>query len=89
MLLFSIVCLQTSCADSGEPSVESTETTTTAETEVSLLPDVKYNGETVTLLVRSEFIYEFSAEQTGDVVDDAVFARKDVYKRQIYDCRPR
>ena len=75
MLLFSIVCLQTSCADSGEPSVESTETTTTAETEVSLLPDVKYNGETVTLLVRSEFIYEFSAEQTGDVVDDAVFAR--------------
>lgn len=48
------------------------------------LPDVKFNGETVTLLVRSEFVYEFLNEQTGDVVDDAVFARNSQIE-EMYD----
>ena len=39
------------------------------------LPARNFGGETITFLVREELGYEFDAEQSGDVVDDAVYRR--------------
>lgn len=71
-----------SCGSSNEDSKTttnaSTSDTTAAEEDTSIhddLPSRDFNDETITFLVREELGYEFDAEQTGDVVDDAVYKR--------------
>ena len=57
---------------------QNSDQTTTATEDTSIhddLPARDFKGETITFLVREELGYEFDAEQTGDVVDDAVFKR--------------
>lgn len=39
------------------------------------LPEIDMGGKTVNILVREEVDYEFSAEQTGDIIDDAIYKR--------------
>lgn len=39
------------------------------------LPDIDLKGTKVSILVREEVFYEFAAEQTGDIIDDAIFER--------------
>ncbi len=57
--------------NSGKP-----DETAPAEPEETTIPDKQFNGSTVTVLCRSEKGYEFSVEaETGDIVEDAVFAR--------------
>ena len=59
-------------------SPQNPDQTTTAAEDTSIhddLPARDFKGETITFLVREELGYEFDAEQTGDVVDDAVFKR--------------
>ena len=71
-----------SCGSSNEDSKTttnaSTSDTTAPKEDTSIhddLPSRDFNDETITFLVREELGYEFDAEQTGDVVDDAVFKR--------------
>ena len=46
------------------------------ETARDSLPELDYNGETVTIFAASDLpIVEFDAEQTGDIVDDAIYQR--------------
>lgn len=88
LILFALLCA--SCG-SGTPDIpagnESGETTVSTDTteqlseretvRCSLPEDLKFDGKKVNVLVRdgSEFIIEIFTEQTGDVVDDAVFNR--------------
>lgn len=88
LILFALLCA--SCG-SGTPDIpagnESGETTAGTDTteqlseretvRCSLPEDLKFDGKKVNVLVRdgSEFIIEIFTEQTGDVVDDAVFNR--------------
>lgn len=47
-----------------------------SETELSDdLPEVNYNGREFNIIARTNFAYEFDAEQTGDILDDAIYAR--------------
>ena len=39
------------------------------------LPEIDYEGDSVTILYREEVAYEFATEQTGEPVDDAVYDR--------------
>ncbi len=55
-------------------SAETTEVTE-AETTRDNLPESDFNGEKFNTLIRREWDYEFDAEQTGDIVNDAVHAR--------------
>lgn len=88
LILFALLCA--SCG-SGTPDIpagnESGETTAGTDTteqlseretvRCSLPEDLKFDGKKVNVLVRdgSEFIIEIFTEQTGDIVDDAVFNR--------------
>ena len=58
-------------------SVESTEPDSTApETTRDSLPELDYGGQTVTIFAASDLpIVEFDSEQTGDIVDDAIYQR--------------
>ncbi len=50
--------------------------TTAAEELPSLVIDERWDGEDVTMLVRSEFLYEFLNDDTADVVNDAIYKRQ-------------
>ncbi|MBO5220618.1 MAG: hypothetical protein J6C52_14410 [Clostridia bacterium] len=90
ILVLAAALLLTSCgsgeqnADPSESTVDTTVPEVTSpenarEAVPSTLPDnLDFNGETITILQRSEepYIKEFNiAEETGDVVDDAVYNR--------------
>lgn len=71
-----------SCGSSSDggttttPAQTSDAQTTVADDSVhDDLPQRDFNNDTITFLVREELDYEFDSEQTGDVVDDAVFKR--------------
>lgn len=77
-LLLCGLLLSVSCGSSdGETTEAVTDDTTSTETTepASTLPDKDYGGIDVNMLVRTEFKYEFGAEESGDIVDDAVYAR--------------
>ena len=79
ILCFLLAALLCSCGQAANdgPSETTADSgasdTTAAETEY--LPDRDYEGADFNMLVRTEFLYEFGAEESGDVVDDAVYAR--------------
>ncbi len=62
----------------GTTAAQDVETTEAVETTTALtngLPEVDLNGIDFNILQRSEFVYEFGAESTGEVVNDAVYDR--------------
>ena len=76
LLLCAIVASTVACGDAADDSDVTTEggATDTTTTEVTgrdavsdNLPDKDYNGATFTILNRTGFEYEFTAEETGDV----------------------
>ena len=89
ILLAAILCSTAACADSGEKpedtagsstSAGDTETATGTETgreSVSDdLPTVDYGGAEFTIMDRTKYVYEFTAEEeNGDILNDAVHER--------------
>jgi len=73
--------LLTSCGEGAVPVTD--ENTTAAETTAEPVIDnyeplrnLNFNGDTVTMLIRTQFEYEFYAESlNGEVVNDAVYER--------------
>jgi hypothetical protein len=72
-----------SCAEK-DAGVGSTDETTPAVTETETadprdiddgLPDVQFDGATFTLFCREEAFDQYFSEQTGEVVDDAIYTR--------------
>lgn len=65
--------------ESGQDSTAVVETTDDTETQADLyaaLREVDAGGQTVTMLLREEFAYEFWAEEaTGEAIQDTVYAR--------------
>ena len=51
------------------------ETETEARSAIDQMEAADFGGRDVHMLVRREFLYEFSAEETGDIVSDAVHSR--------------
>ena len=69
-----------SCSDDVPAASDTASADTTAPvTEAArdnLDPTLDFNEETVTLIVDNEmYITDFTAEQTGDIVDDALYQR--------------
>lgn len=68
---------------SSDPSPGTAETSSVTETEAETtdgtirddLPDMNLDGRQFNFLLRQEVNYEFSVEQTGDIVNDAVYQR--------------
>lgn len=68
-------CQNTSQDPTTEVSTEP-ESTPPETTRDSLPDDLNYGGQTVTIFAASDLpIVEFDAEQTGDIVDDAIYQR--------------
>lgn len=90
LLLMSILAAA-SCGDSKTPSPsettasDSTETTAPADDQPKLdLPEVDYNGRKYTILTTQHASYEYdAAEETGDIVNDAVFRRNQTVEDQL------
>jgi len=85
-LLASVTVISAVSCASEAPADETVQTsaeiTDTAVSEASDektvsddLPDIDLKGKKVSILVREEVDYEFSTEQTGDIIDDAIFDR--------------
>lgn len=76
-LLALAACGETeSSVVNNETTATQTDETTTEAVREDSLPELDYNGETVTIYAASDLpITEFDAEQTGDIVDDAVYNR--------------
>ena len=74
----------TSGNDTTKPT-DSAETTAPADNSPKLeLPDVDYNGKTFTILTTVHASYEYDAvEETGDVVNDAVFRRNQTVEDKL------
>ena len=82
VLLLAAAAATASCGG-GDTTADTTAAVTekTAETVVDdnrvndALPEMDYEGDSVTILYREEVAYEFDTEQTGEPVDDAVYDR--------------
>lgn len=86
-VLLLAALLVSSCAqETSETAAETvtqptTETATETETEtappsaIDRMEAADFGGRDVHMLVRQQFLYEFSAEETGDIVSDAVYNR--------------
>jgi len=77
-LLALAILLASTTACGGTASTDTTADTTpevTTEPPRDDLPDMTFGGETFNILCRTEWAYEFDVEETGDVVDDAIWAR--------------
>ena len=74
----------TSGNDTTKPT-DSAETTAPVDNSPKLeLPDVDYNGKTYTILTTVHASYEYDAvEETGDVVNDAVFRRNQTVEDKL------
>lgn len=76
MLVIAAVMNAISCGDNANSDDETTsDTVSDTVTKRDDLPDVNYNGEEFNMLIRTEWAYEFDVEETGDIVDDAVYSR--------------
>ena len=81
-LLLAVAAATASCGG-GETSAETTAAVTesAAVTEVDEnrvndnLPEMNYEGDSVTVLYREEVAYEFDTEQTGELMDDIIYER--------------
>lgn len=67
--------------DAASDSVQDTYVEDTAA--IDALPDGDYGGREVNMLVRREFLYEFGADESGDIVDDAVYDRNRKIKEKF------
>jgi len=78
-LLFALILSTFSCGDAASATgTTSLDETTETPVETSLfdtLPDEDFGGAEFRMLVPTELDYEFAEEQTGDIVDDAEYAR--------------
>jgi len=78
LALLVLVPVMTACKD-GKETADTTafETveTTAAETSRDDLPDKDFGGAAFNILGRDQWAYEFDTDETGDVVDDAVYKR--------------
>ncbi len=93
LLMVLLMAAQTLASCGGSETTETTGETTpavteTAATETELtanLPDVKYDGETITMLTAAEQWqdYYYVEEDTGDVVDSAVYQRNLTVEEQF------
>ena len=86
ILLAAILCSTAACADSGEKPEDTTGSSTSAgDTETATvtetgresvsddLPTVDYGGAEFTIMDRTKYVYEFTAEEeNGDILNDAV-----------------
>ena len=73
ILLISAMLAATACGDTSTPA--NTDVTDTTETTESL-PEYDFGGREYRILCRTDKDYEFNVtSETGDIVDDAVFAR--------------
>ena len=84
LLLCAIVASTVACGGAADDSDTTTQDGATDNTTAEVtgrdavsdnLPDMDYNGATFTILNRTGFEYEFTAEETGDVLDDAIYNR--------------
>ena len=90
LLASMLLSMLVSCGSSGDTSAETTaqnsgETTAVQQSENAedseisdSLPDLDFKGETIKVLYRNVHNlpdYEMTAEQTGDIIDDAVYKR--------------
>lgn len=74
--ILALLTLSTAISSCGKKqTAENTTETTEAETKRDDLPDMDFGGAEFNILCRTEWSYEFDAEQDGDVVNDAVYAR--------------
>ena len=88
LLASMLLSMLVSCGSSGDTSAETTaqnsgETTAVQQSENAedteirdSLPDLDFKGETIKVLYRNVHNlgdYEMTAEQTGDIIDDAVY----------------
>lgn len=72
--------------DSGETAAVDEETTAAVTRADSLPDDIDFGGVTITMLLREEKANEFYAEQTGDIMDTAVYERdREVEER--FNCK--
>ncbi len=93
VLLMSMLLTTAACGDSGSKPSDSTTSpsdqseTTVAEdpaTKLELPSDINYNGQTFTILTTQHASYEYDAvEETGDIVNDAVFRRNQAVEDQL------
>lgn len=82
-LLAVFIFIAASCGSSPDSGVtgETTAAESAAETEAATtqlkdsLPELDLDGEKVTLLINSRTLVTYVAEESGDIVNDAVFAR--------------
>jgi len=88
LILLAVLCLSTvtSCGSGGDKTpIKDAYTSaqpdyTVAKTEApdpwgDGLPDSDFGGTDFTVLIRTEYNYEFVAEQSGDILEDEIFAR--------------
>ncbi|NLB16177.1 MAG: extracellular solute-binding protein [Clostridiales bacterium] len=85
LMCLLILSAAVSCGskDTTDPAVTGGSSETTAETtpeetlpsRVDSLPDISLNGESYVMLLREERAFEFYAEDTGDIIDTAVYNR--------------
>jgi hypothetical protein len=90
VILLSILTGLTACQNAESPQPKNSETTktevtteinsesSTQENRLSVSDDletVDYNGREFNILLRGKLAYEFDAELTGDVLDDAIYNR--------------
>ena len=78
-------CQGTDTAPETTADTDATEPATTPGTTRDSLPDdLDFGNQTVTIFAASDLpIVEFEAEQTGDVVDDAVFKRNQLTEEKL------
>lgn len=88
-MLTSTVML--ACGDTTEPSADTQastgETTASVETEETILPlnlpEVDYGQRTFTILSTEHAAYEYVAEESGDVVEDAVYRKNRAVEERL------
>ncbi|MBE6613482.1 MAG: hypothetical protein E7632_13440, partial [Ruminococcaceae bacterium] len=78
LLLFSMLASLASCQGSSGTATNDTsaDDTSSEEKYQDGLPEVDLGGEKFTILIRSEFDYEFIPEDTAEVVDNAIYQRE-------------
>ena len=88
-----LLAMLASCGGTDTPAVsdttasgEDTDAQTTEDTLKPDLPDKTYDGEVITIFQRAETKYQkdfYVEEATGDILDDAIFARNSAVSDQF------
>ena len=91
-LLIAMALSATSCGGgndggTGDTTTSGGDTTTSAPEDTSPkleLPETNYNGQEFNMLLTTHASYEYDAEEeTGDVVEDAVYRRNKTVEEQL------